>query len=63
MHDPYTTTPAATHVPFKQGGWGVALFIVLLAVGSAFTAFYVHKTTYRPPTDVRMRAVGEPASH
>lgn len=63
MHDPRSPTSAGRHVPFKQEGWGIALFVVLLAVGSALTAFYVHRTTYRHPTDVRMQAVGEQASH
>jgi hypothetical protein len=63
MHDPHTPAPAGRHVPFKQEGWGIALFVCLLAVGSALTAFYVHKRTYLPPTDVRAHAVGDRASH
>jgi hypothetical protein len=63
MHDPNTSTPAGRHVPFKKGGWGKALFVVFLAVASWASAYYVHKRTYRPPTDVRFRAVGEGASH
>jgi hypothetical protein len=59
MHDQRTTTPAPTHVPFKQEGWGVALFVVLLAAATAAGAFYVHKRTYRPPTDMRYQAIGE----
>lgn len=59
MHDSHAPAPNGRYIPFKQGGWGVALFICLLAVGSALTAFYVHKTTYKHPTDVRMRAVGD----
>ncbi len=58
MHDSNIPAHVDRHVPFKQEGWGVALFICLLAVGSALTAFYVHKTTYRHPTDVRAHAVG-----
>jgi hypothetical protein len=46
------------HVPFKQEGWGIALLIVLLALGSATFATVVHKRTYRHPTDVQMRAAG-----
>ena len=46
------------HIPFKQGGWGIALFIVLLAVGSAAFATVVHKRTYKHPTDVQFRAAG-----
>jgi hypothetical protein len=59
MHDPHISAPAGRYVPFKQEGWGVALFICLLAVGSALTAFYVHRTTYKAPTDVRAHAVGD----
>ena len=58
MHDARTGSRADRHVPFKQEGWGAALFIVLLALGSAAMATYVHKTTYRPPTDVHFRAAG-----
>jgi hypothetical protein len=58
MHDPHTPAPAGRHVPFKKEGWGIAFFVCLLAVGSAMTAFYVHKKTYLPPTDVRSHAVG-----
>jgi hypothetical protein len=62
MHDPHTP-PAGRHIPFKQEGWGIALFICLLAAGGAATAFYVHKTTYKAPTDVRAHAVGDRAAH
>ena len=63
MHESSTPATAGRHVPFKQEGWGIALFICLLALGSALTAFYVHKTTYKHPTDVRMKAAGSPSSH
>ena len=46
------------HIPFKQEGWGVAFLVVMLAVASAGGAWYVHKTTYKDPTDVRFHAVG-----
>jgi hypothetical protein len=59
MHDSHAPAPVARHVPFKQGGWGIALFVCVLAVGSALSAYYVHKTTYKHPTDVRARAVGD----
>jgi hypothetical protein len=49
------------YVPFKQEGWGIALFVVFLAVASAATATYIHKTTYKHPTDVRFHAVGSDA--
>jgi hypothetical protein len=46
------------HIPFKQEGWGFAFVVVMLAVASAGTAWYVHKTTYKHPTDVRFHAAG-----
>ena len=46
------------HIPFKQEGWGVALFIVLLAIGSTAFATTVHKRTYKHPTDVHFQAAG-----
>jgi hypothetical protein len=57
MHDA-PTTPAGRRIPFKQEGWGAALFICLLALATAATATYVHRRTYLDPTDVRMRAAG-----
>ena len=53
-----TTPHTGQHIPFKQEGWGVALFVVMLAVASAGGAWYVHKTTYKAPTDVRFHAAG-----
>jgi cell division protein FtsX len=50
------------HIPFKQEGWGVALFVIMLAVAAAGGATYVHMTTYKHPTDVRFHAIGAPAS-
>ncbi len=32
-------------------GWGVAAFIVALALGCVFTAHYIHERTYRSPND------------
>ena len=58
MHDSHTRPHVDRHVPFKQEGWGIALFIVLLAVSSAAFATYVHKTTYKHPTDTRFQAAG-----
>jgi uncharacterized membrane protein len=63
MHDSPSITPNR-HVPFKPQGWGVALFIVFLAAACAAGAYYIHEKTYRPPTDVRSRAIGDaPESH
>jgi hypothetical protein len=58
MHDSHAPVPAGRRIPFKREGWGIALLICVLAVGSALSAFYVHKTTYKHPTDVRAHAVG-----
>jgi hypothetical protein len=46
------------HIPFQQEGWGAAAFVVLLAIATASGAFYVHKKTYKHPTDVRFHAAG-----
>ena len=51
MHSPTPSTDR--YVPFKQEGWGIALFVVLLAVVCAGTATYIHKRTYLHPTDTR----------
>jgi hypothetical protein len=61
MHDPNPRQHVARYVPFKQEGWGIALFIVLLALASATFATVVHKRTYLHPTDVHFQAAG--ASH
>lgn len=63
MHDSPSLTPNR-HVPFKPEGWGIAAFIVLLAALCWAGAYYVHEKTYRHPTDVRSRAIGDaPESH
>ena len=58
MHDAKVRPHVARYVPFKQEGWGVALFIVLLALASATFATIVHKRTYLHPTDVHFQAAG-----
>lgn len=58
MQDDHTSATEGRHIPFRQEGWGVALFVVFLAVASAAGAAYVHKTTYKHPTDVRFQAAG-----
>ena len=62
MHDS-SAHHAPRHTPFKQEGWGIALLIVLLAVATAGWATYVHKTTYKHPTDVRFHAAGSAGAH
>ncbi|MEP6617819.1 MAG: hypothetical protein ABJE47_00840 [bacterium] len=57
MQEP-TNSPGGQRVPFKQEGWGVAAFVVLLAVAAAAGAAYVHNATYKHPTDVRFHAAG-----
>jgi hypothetical protein len=32
-------------------GWGVALFIIFLAIAANITAFSIHKATYLQPSD------------
>ncbi|MEP6731972.1 MAG: hypothetical protein ABJE10_15100 [bacterium] len=65
MQDEPSKSYEGVHIPFKQEGWGVAFLVVMLAVASAGGAWYVHKTTYKHPTDVRFHAAGtySPAAH
>jgi len=58
MHDNSPAPHVDRYIPFKQEGWGIALIVVLLAVATAGWATYVHKTTYKAPTDVHFRAAG-----
>ena len=58
MQDGPSKPAAGRHTPFKQEGWGAALFVVFLAVASAVTAGYIHNKTYKHPTDVRFHAAG-----
>lgn len=44
-----------------NGGWGFAAFVILLVAICIGTATYIHKRTYKHPTDVTWRAVGEGA--
>ena len=62
MQDEPTNAHAGQHSPFKQEGWGFALFVVMLAVASAGGAWYVHTTTFKEPTDVRFHAAGTSGS-
>jgi hypothetical protein len=62
MYDANPRSHVDRYVPFKQGGWGVALFIVLLALASAAFATTVHKRTYKHPTDVHFQAAGASSS-
>jgi len=58
MHDATPRPQVERYVPFKQEGWGIALFIVFLAIASAAFATIVHKRTYLHPTDVHFQAAG-----
>ena len=46
-----------------NAGWGIAAGVILLAVLCIATATYVHKKTYRHPTDVTWHAKGEAEKH
>jgi hypothetical protein len=50
-----TTTPQPPedrYIPFPgPRGWGGATFIVLLAAALVFSAYSIHKATFKPPTD------------
>ena len=63
MQDETSNSNAAQRVPFKQEGWGVAAFVVVLAIATAAGAAYVHKSTFKEPTDVRFHAVGAASAH
>ena len=41
-----------------NGGWGFAAFIGLLTVALIIAVTYIHKETYRPPTDVTWHGRG-----
>ncbi|MDB4877002.1 MAG: hypothetical protein JWM41_3448 [Gemmatimonadetes bacterium] len=41
-----------------NGGWGVAAGVIVLALLCIATATYVHKKTYKHPTDVTWQAAG-----
>ena len=58
MQPDQPTPQAGRYIPFKQEGWGIAAFVVFLALASAATATYVHNATYKHPTDVRFHAAG-----
>lgn len=58
MGHPYTRVPVNNN---KQG-WGVAGFIVVLALATAFTAWTIHKRTYVHPRSP-ISTLGAPAAH
>ena len=62
MHDAKTRPHVERYVPFKQEGWGIALFVVFLALASATFATIVHKWTYLHPTHVHFQAAGTAAT-
>jgi len=41
-----------------NGGWGIASGVILLALVCIATATYVHKRTYKHPTDVTWHGRG-----
>ena len=41
-----------------NGGWGFASFVIVLALVLIAGVTYIHKTTYKHPTDVSAHAVG-----
>jgi lantibiotic modifying enzyme len=46
-----------------NGGWGVALFIIALAVVTNLAVFSIHKTTYLAPPDHPPGAASTDAGH
>ena len=52
------------YVPAEtNAGWGIAAGVILLAVACIVTVTYVHKKTYRHPTDVTWHAKGGGETH
>jgi hypothetical protein len=53
---PPTTSETPTHIPWDgPKGWGAAAFIVCLALALVFSAYTIHKKTFKPwrdPTNV-----------
>jgi len=43
-----------------NSGWGFVALIIALALACIATATYVHKKTYKHPTDVTRHGKGEP---
>jgi hypothetical protein len=44
-----------------NGGWGFASGVIALAVLCIVAVAYIHKSTYKHPTDVRWHAKGSSA--
>ncbi|HEY0780731.1 MAG TPA: hypothetical protein VGD56_22430 [Gemmatirosa sp.] len=51
--------PPNRHVPFKKEGWAPAIATIIAAAAFWTMAWTVHHRTFREPTDVMMRQVGE----
>ncbi len=47
--------PPNRHIPFEKGGWGAAIITTVAAALLFAGAFFIHKATYRHPTDVMAR--------
>jgi hypothetical protein len=41
-----------------NGGWGFAAIVIGLVIVCIVTATYIHKQTYRHPTDVTWHGIG-----
>jgi hypothetical protein len=51
------------HIPAEaNGGWGFATGIIVLALICIASATYIHKKTYKHPTDVTWHSGGDRAS-
>jgi hypothetical protein len=42
----------------RNGGWGYAALVTLLALACATGAWYIHTETYRSPNDIMFRQRG-----
>lgn len=53
------TEPTPRYVPANtNGGWPIAAGVILLAVICIATATYLHKKTYKHPTDPSWQSIG-----
>jgi hypothetical protein len=64
---PLYIRPMAQHVDRyvpadTNGGWGFATAVIVFALVLIAGVTYIHKTTYKHPTDVTWRGIGEGSS-
>jgi hypothetical protein len=56
--------PPDRHIPYRKEGLIPAIATLVATAAVFLTAFAIHRSTYREPTDVMMRQRGDqPAAH